>query len=202
MAATALTVEDGTVVSGADSYTSLVDAEQVVEDWNPPGRATWDLAASTNDLKTAWLRLATRLLEDGACWKGTITDHETPQGRLWPRIGVFDREGRDIGENTVPEPVKVAQVFLAVGIGDSKVARRDAYRKLAKKEKLDVLEVEYQEIRGAFNGRYSYDWSEVEGLLVPDYATKVGFGGSGGVTIGKFVRTTSNPYARRYPSNY
>ncbi len=202
MAVTALIVEDGTIVSGADSYTSLPNAEQIVEDWNPPGRATWDLAASTDDLKTAWLRLACRTLEDSACWKGTITDHGTPQDRLFPRIGLFDREGRDIDENVVPVPIQVAQVFIAVGIGDSKIVRRDQYRKLAKKEKLDVLEVEYQEIRGAFNGRYEFDWSEVERLIVPDYATKIELGGSGGVSIGKMTRHVSNPYARRYPRSY
>lgn len=188
MAATALTVEDGTIVSGADSYITLVAAEQVVEDWNPPGRSTWDAAASTNDLKTAWLRLATRLLEDAAIWKGTLTDHETPQGRLWPRIGVFDREGRDVSESSIPEPIKIAQVFVAVAIGDSKIARRDTLRKLPKKEKLAALEVEYQAASASMNMGYSYNFQEVERLVVPDYAARMSLREGGGVSIGKITR--------------
>ena len=134
----ALTVEDGTGLADADAYISLADAEAYYLDFN--GTAwTGDDAD-----KEAAIRRGARYL-DGLRWKGVRTQKRA-QALAWPRYGATDCDGTLIPSGEVPIEVEQANALLAFyelanpGSLDPTVT----IATLAKREKVDVIEVEYR----------------------------------------------------------
>tara|TARA_R110002167_G_scaffold75830_1_gene211563 strand:+ start:61 stop:525 length:465 start_codon:yes stop_codon:yes gene_type:complete len=78
-------------------------------------------------------------------FKGTKTDPSQPL--QWPRVGV-SIDGAPIDSATVPAQVGNAQAVIALSI-DSGFNPLDTYGPAVKREKVDVIEVEYQDNSGA-----------------------------------------------------
>ena len=109
--AAVFTVEDGTNVSGANSYITLADANQYVD--NTSGDSTWT-APATDAAKEKALRMATQYVdaEYAPSWKGVAS--EDNQALDWPRAGVTLRDGYGIDSDEIPQALKDAVCELAV----------------------------------------------------------------------------------------
>lgn len=103
----ALTVEDGSVVAGADSYISLADAETYFTNHGPPSGWT-----GTDAVKEGALRYAASWLDSTYAWAGVIVDSD--QALDWPRSGVYDDEGRLLAADEIPQRLRDAQCEAAL----------------------------------------------------------------------------------------
>lgn len=97
----ALTVEDGSVVAGADSYIS-VDFAQVY--WEAHGLDATAFGEAALDVAC---RRATQYLDLVNDWKGCALSPET-QALEWPRYGVVDHRNVYLAEDAVPLAVQEA----------------------------------------------------------------------------------------------
>lgn len=150
----ALTVQSGaTVVADADSYQSLALANTYWTDRGSP--TTWTGASDAT--KEAALRFATKWIDQRYRWIGTISS--TALNRLkWPRLDAVDVDGREW--TGVPQQLKDAVCEVALAhISTSVNEVRDRGGRV-KREKVDVIEVEYAD--GASAGR---TWPYVDSLL-------------------------------------
>lgn len=114
-----IVVEDGTIVTGANSYLSVADADAIIEVdfrlW-----PIWD--ARDTETKEQLLMLATRYLDEWYIWNGRKVQLADPdavppvvaQRLQWPRKGVRDCSGCAIGEGVIPEELQKATAYLAV----------------------------------------------------------------------------------------
>lgn len=135
----AITVEDGTGLSTADSYATVAEADAYF-DIIPGFSETWsDLSATT---KENWLKLSTRVLDARTNWEGT--KYVEDSALRWPRSGVVDRDGISVATTVVPTPVKHA-VFELVRILEAEDITSGQDIERLKFLKVDVLELEYQE---------------------------------------------------------
>lgn len=110
----ALIVEDGTVVSGAESYISVADADTY---WAKRNNSTWASASTTE--KEAALRHACKYLDQQYSWIGSRIEAfqplnwprvlDIPQSTSWLNIEVLVE-----GIYTVPTALKDAQCELAL----------------------------------------------------------------------------------------
>lgn len=150
----ALTVQSGsTVVADADAYVSVADCDTYAT--NHSFSATWTGASTA--VKEAAIRYATRWIDQRYRWIGSISS--TALNRLkWPRLDAVDFDGREWAG--VPQQLKdaVCEVALAhISTGVNEVRDRGG---AVKREKVDVIEVEYSD--GASTGR---TWPYVDSLL-------------------------------------
>ena len=137
----ALTVENGTGLTNAEAYISVADANSY---HNLRGNTTW-LTITTQEAEEA-LRRATDYMQQvyNGLWDGYRTN-ET-QGLDWPRKFVTDADNYSrayIPSNVIPTDIKNACAELAW-----KAAQGELLADLTqavKREKIDVLEVEYSE---------------------------------------------------------
>jgi hypothetical protein len=106
----ALTVEDGTIVAGAESYISVADASTYHTN---RGNAAWAALAS-DTVREQCLRKATDYMIQAytARWQGVRYVAET-QALDWPREGVVVN-GVEVDYDTVPTAVKNACAELAL----------------------------------------------------------------------------------------
>lgn len=105
----ALTVEDGSVVSGAESYLSVADADTYFTNHGSPS----DWTGATTAAKEAALRYATRWLDQNFTWKSNI--YSTSQVLDWPRIAFYDDDDRTIGGvNNMPQELLDATAEMAL----------------------------------------------------------------------------------------
>jgi hypothetical protein len=112
----ALTVEDGSVVAGADSYVSLTYASTYFVNrlQLSDGVATdvWD--AVDDDIKEASLRYATQYVDKRFDWNGSMADADD-QELSWPRYNAYDEwRGITIDGDVVPTRIKDAVCELAM----------------------------------------------------------------------------------------
>lgn len=128
-----LIVETGAIVANADSYISEVDAQAFLT-----ARGSTTAAAVTEGM----LLSAMDFLETHD-FNGEPVSLET-QSLSWPRSDVYYRSGKAVLVNEIPTPLQQAQVLIAnhiaEGIDPAATPERDTRR-----EKVDVLEVEYSE---------------------------------------------------------
>ena len=175
----ALTVEDGTIKSGAESYISASDATTYHTN---RGNTAW---TGTDAVKEAALRRAAAFL-DGRYrkrWKGVRTS-PTTQAMEWPRTGVrlvdeftgdwppsqYDSENYGYLESdTIPQRLKDAQCELALRALAGELA--PDYNGSVIREKVDVLETEYAP--GSSPGAKTYQLID---LLLSDLLNPVGSG--------------------------
>lgn len=110
----AFVVEDGSQVSGANSYTSVAEATTYLAA-NIHASAAW-VALITSD-KELLLEWASRYLDQRARWNGTPTSQATSnpvqQAMRWPRSGVKDVDGNVIASDTIPKALKDAVAEMA-----------------------------------------------------------------------------------------
>lgn len=142
-------VEDGSVVSNANSYIDDVAADAILA-LEPLDLTSW--LALTSDNKKRFLIAATRWLDDRVIWKGhrkTDPDYPnqpttvTPQKLGWPRKSAYDREGRAISETVVPDEVRRATVLMANYLLTSNGEAEDQAG--IRRFRADTFEIEYQQ---------------------------------------------------------
>lgn len=158
-----IVTEDGTGRADAETFISVADASSYHSD---RGNAAWAALAS-DALREQALRRATDYLEQvyGLKWKGKRTKHT--QALSWPRYDVC-ANGFDVDSDVVPVAVQRACAEMALKAAAGELAP-DVGR-LAKREKVDVLEVEYE------SGAVPYvRYRAVDNLLAP-YLESVGGG--------------------------
>lgn len=137
--ASAVVVENGSIVAGANSYVTVAEMEQFAEDRG----YTWVGGHVDTFLFRAmdWL--------ESQRYQGWIKNETQPL--LWPRYNVIYRD-YELSSDTIPELLKKAQMTLAMEInrGFDPLA---VITQAVKREKVDVLEVEYQDGTSTFSIR-------------------------------------------------
>ncbi len=136
----ALIVEDGTGVTGANSYCSVAFADAFFEQAFDP--AFW--SSLTTEQKEAGLIMATTALDTSYTFNGRILD--TEQALLWPRTPFYDSEGREQGgEGVIPTALKQATAALAYQFAKSNPLEQDSstFSGGVKRQKIGPSEVEY-----------------------------------------------------------
>lgn len=147
-----LIVENGTIISGAESFISVTDADTY---FSNRGNATW--AGLTTTVKEQLLRKGTDYLGQAyrLRWKGSHVS--TEQALDWPRNYVERDDFQPsqlngysvIGgiayypNNIVPEEVKRACAEMALKSNSGELI--PDLTQLVTKEKIDVIEIEYSE---------------------------------------------------------
>lgn len=133
----ALVLEDGTGVAGANSYATVAEADDYFST-HPFYADMWDAQGIPD--RANLLVSASGQLDALMRWFGTIA--YDPQGLGWPRIGVYDPEGRLLPSTEVPSQVKTATFELAVY-----ASRGDPFAPLSSfgvdKLKIDVIEMDF-----------------------------------------------------------
>lgn len=100
-----LTIEDGTVVAGADSFATLDEFVNY--------SANYGVTISDDDVTNEALLRRAYLQMDGMAWKGCPASGE--QTGAWPRYGVV-RNGYEVGSGSVPDQIVMGQMALAAEI--------------------------------------------------------------------------------------
>ena len=158
-----LIVEDGSVVTGAESYISVADATT----YNTArGNAAW-AALTTDALREAALRKATDFMRQvyRSRWQGYKVNED--QALDWPRYDV-EVEGYAVDSDIVPTEVKNACAELALKASAAEL-NPDLTQGVAR-EKVGQIEVEYDKASPQFT-RYR----AIDALLSP--YLKAGGGG-------------------------
>lgn len=106
--AVVVVVEDGTVVTDANSYVSVAEATDYLAANIHVGADWTSLSADDKAALVVW---ATRYLDNRAVWFGTKTDNTS--SLRWPRTGVRDVDNILIGANTIPNQLKMATIEMA-----------------------------------------------------------------------------------------
>jgi len=110
----ALVVETGAGSSTAESYISVADTDTYFDSKRGAAStysADWDAASTTDAIKEACLRWATRLIDKGWIWDGEKST--TTQALRWPRSYILDDEGTEIDGDVIPNDLKHAVAELA-----------------------------------------------------------------------------------------
>lgn len=138
-------VEDGTGLTGANSYVSVAAADDYfVVDTN--FSATW--TAYSTPQKQYALAWASRVLDQKVVWQGAKAVADS--GLRWPRQGTHDRDGNAIDDDVVP--IQVVQATLemvkVVAAGDPTTGQNIEY---LKEIRVDVIELIWQDHAGQPN---------------------------------------------------
>ncbi len=155
----ALVIEDGSGVSGADSYATRAEYITYVADYY--GGTVEDEDASDVPLRAAfsWMK--------GQSWKGNKTYGRSQTG-AWPRTDIEDCEGYSIDVDAIPVEVKQAQMELAwaeqqsPGTLSPSGSVRDA---LVSSERVDVIEVSYDTSTMSSSDALAYAQVRVEAAM-------------------------------------
>lgn len=147
-------VEDGTVVTGADSYVSVQDVRDYA---SSRGITTLPLL----DGHVEPLIAQAMDVVEGYSFKGVKTDPDNQQ-LSWPRKNVVFRE-RGIGFDEIPSNLIKAVAQLAIEAIENDLSPNRGGR-VTTMEKVDVVEVEYYE-RGPASDRKIF--SKAEEFLAP-----------------------------------
>jgi hypothetical protein len=156
----ALTIEDGTIVSNANSYVTAAEAETFFDN---RFETLWTDTADDDAKDAALVRAALYMRQKWRLrWMGSLVN--AAQAMDWPRRGVpvidfFDpfyenlhvpldfQDTRYLGESEIPTEVKQAQMLLALYAlatdGQTNVTLQGALGRMTKREKAGSLEVEY-----------------------------------------------------------
>ena len=105
---TTIVVEDGTCVSGANSYTTVSGVGVYAEDY---GLDAWSAAEVTDTMREQAVFKSMRYLE-ALAWVGT--KYSSTQDLEWPRSDVYDRNGYLLDDDIIPQAVINAQCEIAV----------------------------------------------------------------------------------------
>jgi hypothetical protein len=106
----ALTVEDGTGLSGADAFVSLAYFKAYCD------KRGKDYSSYADAVIEQAIVRATDYLSESVAWQGYRVKPRTddaPQALSWPRHNVVDREGYVVAYDEVPEAIQRATCELA-----------------------------------------------------------------------------------------
>lgn len=126
--------------SNANSYATAAEGDTYFEtklyatDWT-------DATTGTKEAALVW---ATRILDEGVDWAGSIMDKD--QGVRWPRWGAYDRDGWVINQTTVPQFIKNAAAETALHLikQEHDFAGADFETSWIKRLKVDVIELDME----------------------------------------------------------
>jgi len=126
--------EDGSIIPGANSFVSLAEANSFHAD---RGNTAW---AGTDNVKEAALIKATDYIEQtyGHKWLGELISPH--QSLSWPRENV-----PNVASDEIPVKLKQAVCTLALEALTTDLNPALARGGLVKREKVDVIEVEYMD---------------------------------------------------------
>jgi hypothetical protein len=131
-----LTVEDGTIVAGADSYTTLANARIIA------GNYGWALPDDDTAAEIALRNGAQYVDMQEDCYSGTRIS--AGQSLAWPRQYAKNRFGFDIASDSVPTQLAVAQVAAASEYGaGTDVRATDDGKAVSHEEVVGAVVVEY-----------------------------------------------------------
>jgi hypothetical protein len=140
----AFLVEDGTGLSDATSYLSVVEATDILS-VNPVATATWTALTPTE--QETLLIWSSRYIDQHVDWFGYKAVDTS--GLRWPRECVYDIDGILIADDVVPEQVKRAAAQLAIFLQSSQAAQTGGQSAVLpegiKRVKADVVEVEFHD---------------------------------------------------------
>lgn len=161
-----LLVEDGSCVRNANCYVSLDYADSYMES---TGKSSW--SSLTDDEKKSNLINATRYIDrtySKLGWKG-FKKYRRNQPLCFPRVELYDKDGYEV--EGIPEELKQAVCEAAyIAITSDLFTVVDAAGTV-KKQKVDVLEVEYSG-DGAESSGYISRFTVLDYLLADFYKTK------------------------------
>ena len=105
-----ITVEDGTGVTGANSY---ITSAQATTYHDNHGNTDW---TSDADTRTSSCIRGASWLDNYflGMWKGAKTS--SSQAMQWPRQEVTDEDGESIGSGTIPQRIKDANALAALAV--------------------------------------------------------------------------------------
>lgn len=133
----ALIVEDGSGVSGAESYLSVALADAY---WTYRNDSVWNAYATAK--KEAALRAATQYID--ATYKFNSTMSSATQALEWPRASFYGVSGRYYGGTEIPQSLKdaVAELAYEWGVNGALLPTADRGNDI-KRVKAGSVEVEY-----------------------------------------------------------
>lgn len=129
-----LTIEDGTLVIGANSFASVVEARS----WAASRGA--ELPATDAEVEVLLVKAADFILSLEDRFKGTRVS--ASQALCWPRSGV-DLFGSEVAVTSIPSQVVQAQCQLCIDLQTVELQPTGDGREVVR-EKTDVLETEYR----------------------------------------------------------
>lgn len=142
-----LVVEDGTGISGADSYNSISDLDAYMRRL---GYADWPVSDSEQEeegilaRKEAAARKAALYLDSKYALRFSGMPTSPDQGLAWPRSKAIDYYGREISEHSIPQAIKNAHAEVArLAFTGTQLSPQTSAGPLLKRKKIDVLEWEY-----------------------------------------------------------
>lgn len=103
----------------ANSYVTLAEAEAYI--LGRTGNTTWD--AASNDTKNRALVESTNRLETEE-YRGSQTT--TTQRLQWPRMGLVDKAGNGLDDDTIPRLMKEATYELALALVNGDIEMKDS----------------------------------------------------------------------------
>jgi hypothetical protein len=106
--AVVMIVEDGTGVTGANSYITVADADAYIEA-NSFAFADWDALSTAQ--KEALLVWGTRYIDIRVKWEGTKVYSDL--WLSWPREGVYDHENDAVDSDVIPIRLQYAVAEVA-----------------------------------------------------------------------------------------
>lgn len=133
----ALEIEDGTGKANADSYATAAELADraAAYGWTVPAEA---------EAREVLLRRAFEAM-NALRWKGSRT-RGTAQAGAWPRTDV-SVDGELLPDDAIPAAIKYGQMALAAEIHADDLSPPEARKGAVVREKVDVMEVQYAEIR-------------------------------------------------------
>lgn len=148
----ALTVETGSCVAAANAFVSRADLIAFAADYYPTTTVASDTTTDGAIMRaSAWL-------SNFPDWDGSMACGRGLQGLAWPRTGVTDCNGDAIPSDEVPWEVVQATYIAALAELQTPgiLAPTITPGKQAKRQKVDVIEVEYMTPRdqGATSGSF------------------------------------------------
>ena len=162
-----LIVEDGSCVPDANSYVSLDYADTYLRN---TGRADW--FNKTEDERKSLLINATAYIDrtySKVGWKGMKKYHRN-QPLCFPRVELYDKDGDEVLD--IPEELK--QAVCEAGFINTTVSSLFDVKDSAgtvKRQKVDVLEVEYYSQADSTSGNYVSRFTVLDSLLAGLYKT-------------------------------
>lgn len=136
----ALIIEDGSIVPGADSFATVAELADYAERFGrdlPEGETAREALLRQAALQMQVMR-----------WKGWRVAAD--QSLSWPREGVCI-DGGYLASNYIPARIQYGQMALATEIYADEQAPPDQRQGPVTREKVDVIEVEYQQVQN--NGK-------------------------------------------------
>lgn len=170
-----LTIEDGTSVLNADSYTTVAEVDTYITDY------TTDLVWCTKSIpeKESYIRKGTNYVDDfyRSRWRGRPTKERTLQTRAWPRRGVvltynntveinwhIGTPTETVNPTEIPLELKQACMEAAIKLANDVDLQQDAnFKGEVQREKVDIIEVQYT----AFSSGVKVRFPDIEDRLKP-----------------------------------